>query len=55
MPPIPNTKAFRWLNIKSRVKGFFKCVHLVLFWVDFITKISIIALNNPIEEVKFHF
>jgi hypothetical protein len=29
----PNTKAFRWLRIKSRVKGFLRvCINIILDW-----------------------
>jgi hypothetical protein len=32
-PTLPNTKAFKWLSIKSRVKGFLRVgIDVILDW-----------------------
>jgi hypothetical protein len=33
LPTLPNTKAFKWLSIKSRVKGFLRVsIDVILDW-----------------------
>jgi hypothetical protein len=41
LPTLPNTKAFKWLSIKSRVKGFFKYSEILEETLSYFSNTSI--------------